>query len=88
MEPTDELVKSVKVVFESRNRVAHPKTKQVDITDPDLKIESQNLLAEARTSVGAMLLFFEQFVALIPGTKIHLRHKLKSGALSEEENDE
>jgi hypothetical protein len=85
VEPSDEIARALKRVFESRNRVAHPKTKQIAIRDSDLKFESQDLLKEAKGSVSAMLLFFREFLALVPKAKIHLRHDLTSGKSWEDE---
>src|SRR5690349_14750711 len=61
LDEKDEIVTTVRRMFERRNRLAHPKSKEITIDDKFVFPKSPDELEQAENSVKDMIAFFRKF---------------------------
>ena len=83
LEPSDEVLRAVDVVFKARNKVAHPKTEQADLYDSHALLakeaSAKRVVTRARESVQAMDRFFEEFSTIVPDSRFWMRSFADNG---------
>jgi hypothetical protein len=69
LEAKDPILTALGTVMERRNRLAHPKAKQVAPDQPPEERVKEAIPDAATSAVSAMREFFEEFVRLVPGSR-------------------
>jgi hypothetical protein len=69
LEVQDPINRALRNVVERRNRLAHPKAKQVSPDQPPEERVKEAIPEGARASVDAMKAFSQEFVGLVPGSR-------------------
>jgi hypothetical protein len=78
MDKEEPLMLALKAVVERRNRLAHPKTKQVPRDQPWQDREGQPIPETAQKQIEAMRDFFTQFGVLVPRSRHLLPVELRT----------
>lgn len=80
LEPDDIIVQAIRTVFAARNKIAHPKTKKLSLSQVLEDAVKGNapprfgFVVDAKASVNAMQRFFDEFLVIDPGSSLWLEH--------------